>query len=481
MSKSAEDLKPLIHIVDDDEDTRLLLRRWLERAEMRVCDFGRAEDLMDSLKQTLPDAICLDLGLPGIDGLTALRTIRERHKTVPVIILTGSQSVDDAVDAMQSGAYDYIQKPGERSKVVATVENAVEKYRMVTRLAQLEQSEQGDRFGQIYGRSPQMIRLFKQLIKVAASDISVLLHGESGTGKELVANALHEHSARSDGPFVAVNCAAVAETLQDSEFFGHEKGAFTGAGQRKIGRIEQAHNGTLFLDEVAELDLNLQAKLLRVLQEKQFHRVGGTKLVESDFRVVAASHKDLSEMVKKGQFREDLFYRLAVLELSIPPLREREGDVLLLARQLLSDLSKQGQQQFSLSPEVEQILHAYQWPGNVRELRNVIQRAVVIAEDDMLMLEDLPERLTDGVAPTETPTPMTSINQNVSDVQQVVMAKNNNGELQKLRDMNIAELERWAIETALTRFEGSITKTLAHLEIGRTTLYRKMKEYGLKS
>ncbi len=446
---------------------------------MEVRTFGSADALIDALKDTLPDAICLDIGLPGVGGMEALRIVRSRHRTVPVIMLTADGSVDSVVEAMNHGAYDYVQKPASRARLVPCIRNAAAHHRATTELAQLTRSTAGAGFPGIVGASPAMGRLFGQLEKVAASDITVLVHGESGTGKELVARAIHRHSARRDAPFVAINCAAVPESLQDSAFFGHEKGAFTGATRMKPGHFEMAHGGTLFLDEVAELSLSLQAKLLRVLQERRFERVGGTRTLSSDFRLVAASHRDLAAMVKEGTFRGDLFFRLAVLELEVPPLREREGDM----ERLIHAFFDGGTGPMRIDAAAMKHLRDYDWPGNVRELHNVLERAAVLCRDSCIRFDDLPDRIRNaqggperGRAPVEPPAsalPASGFHEerpDLADPQGVFP-----GEAQK--GMTLAELERWAIETAMARTGGNLSEVVRILAIGRTTLYRKLKSY----
>lgn len=452
-----DDSKPLVLVVDDDPEAAALVARWLELADLNVQVHASGESLLEALKTTLPDVICLDLGLPGISGLGVLQVVRQRHLTVPVVVLTGDDSAHSVVAAMGDGAYDYLTKPADRTKLTTVVRNAASHYRDSTRLAQLEQEASGHGFAGILGNSPAMNRVFRQLQKIAASDITVLIHGESGTGKELVAHAVHEHSARSSGPFVAVNCAAVPETLQDSEFFGHEKGAFTGATRTKAGRFEEADGGTLFLDEVAELSPSLQAKLLRVLQERQFCRVGGSRTLSSDFRLVTASHRDLEAMVKEGAFRGDLYFRLAVLELELPPLRDREDDLWLLIDAFLQEFGSEDA--LRIGPSARRTLSRYEWPGNVRELRNVLQRASVLCEDNTIQLGDLPKRLVGELPPSEPPAPQLP-------------------DLDAL-NMTLDDLERWAIVTTLERTGGHLTEAVRILGIGRTTLYRKLKKYKI--
>ena len=288
-----DERKRLVVLVDDDRNLCDLVERFLEKAGHRVVVFHDGESFLAALGAMMPDAICLDLSMPGIGGFETLELIKERQSQLPVIILTADHAVDSVVGAMQRGAYDYIVKPIDRTKLITTVGNAVEHYRMSMRLRQLEREVEGEGYQNIVGDSPQMKELYRQMDRVAASDITILIHGESGSGKELVAQAIYESSGRSSGPFVALNCAAIPETLQESEIFGHEKGAFTGAVSRHIGKFEQSDGGCLFMDEVAELSLTLQAKLLRAIQEKRFHRVGGSTQVRSDFRLIAATHRDL--------------------------------------------------------------------------------------------------------------------------------------------------------------------------------------------
>ena len=331
----SEEVRPVVVLVDDDAAFLQAATRWLEKENFVIRTFATAAACLEGLERTLPDVLCLDIQMPDLDGMEALERVLSVHPDLPVLMLTAETSVLTVVEAMKRGAYDYLSKPLDRTRLVTAIRNAAERHQLALRLVELEREARGGTFDGIIGRSTAMRGLFRQLDRVARADISVLIHGESGTGKELVAAALHQRSARSKGPFVAINCAAIPESLQESELFGHEKGAFTGALTRHLGRFEQANGGTLFLDEVGELSLGLQAKLLRVLQERRFHRVGGAAETHSDFRVVAASHKDLRDEVAAHRFREDLYFRLAVFDLEVPPLREREGDIPILTAYLL--------------------------------------------------------------------------------------------------------------------------------------------------
>ena len=484
--QARDDRQSLVVLVDDDRNLCDLVERFLQKAGHRVRVFHDGESFLGALGAMLPDAICLDLSMPGIGGFETLELIKERHNRLPVIILTADHAVSSVVSAMQRGAYDYIVKPIDRTKLITTVGNAVEHYRMTVRLRQLEREVEGPGYANIVGQSPPMRELFRQMDRVAASDITILVHGESGTGKELVAQAIYEASGRKSGPFVALNCAAIPETLQESEIFGHEKGAFTGAVQRHIGKFEQADGGCLFMDEVAELSLTLQAKLLRAIQEKRFHRVGGSTQVRSDFRLIAATHRALLEEVRQGRFREDLYFRIAVFELEVPALRDRGDDVILLAETFLDLYKRKGQPRPRLSEEVMALLKSYSWPGNVRELENIMQRCLLIAKGNVVLPEDLPPRLRSRIAKQqpadiqtqsetrepepESPSPSTAQKTTLES------AKTS----RRLETLELKELERRAIEQALEEAKGNLSQVVRLLGIGRTTLYRKLKAHKLR-
>lgn len=477
-----DERKRLVVLVDDDRNLCDLVERFLERAGHRVAVFHDGESFLASLGAMMPDAICLDLSMPGIGGFETLELIKERQSQLPVIILTADHTVDSVVGAMQRGAYDYIVKPIDRTKLITTVGNAVEHYRMSMRLRQLEREVEGDGYQNIIGESPQMKELFRQMDRVAASDITILIHGESGSGKELVAQAIYESSGRSSGPFVALNCAAIPETLQESEIFGHEKGAFTGAVSRHIGKFEQSDRGCLFMDEVAELSLTLQAKLLRAIQEKRFHRVGGSTQVRSDFRLIAATHRNLLEEVKKGHFREDLYFRIAVFELEVPPLRARGEDVIVLAELFLERYKPKGQPRTRLSREVVDVLRAYNWPGNVRELENIVQRCLLIAKGNTIEPDDLPPRITASAADetsaaSVTQSPLAGPGAPSGPAAATTPPSDSPSRLDTL---DLKELERIAIQQALVEANGNLSQVVRILGIGRTTLYRKLKAHKLR-
>jgi DNA-binding NtrC family response regulator len=487
----------LVVLVDDDRNLCDLVERFLDRAGHEVKVFHDGESFLASLGAMMPDVICLDLSMPGIGGLDTLQVIKERHQNLPVIILTADHTVDSVVTAMQRGAYDYLVKPIDRTKLVTTVGNAVERYQMSMRLRQLEREVGGEGYQNIVGESKAMNELYRQMDRVAASDITILIHGESGTGKELVAQAIYEASGRKSGPFVALNCAAIPETLQESEIFGHEKGAFTGAVARHIGKFEQANGGCLFMDEVAELSLSLQAKLLRAIQEKRFHRVGGSTQVHSDFRLIAATHRNLLEMVNRSLFREDLYFRIAVFELEVPPLREREEDVVLLAERFLDRYNARTpkgpktQPRPRLSNEVIDLLKEYHWPGNVRELENIMQRCLLIAKEGLILPEDLPPRLRarggveESSAATAEPVESQEPGRETSGPPPVEPPPRREAPApprrsSRLETLDLQELERRAIQQAMEEAGGNLSQVVRLLGIGRTTLYRKLKSHRLR-
>ncbi|MCO4747821.1 MAG: sigma-54-dependent Fis family transcriptional regulator [Proteobacteria bacterium] len=453
-------------VIDDDPSLGRLLAHWLRRDGHKVLAAETAAEGLAALSRTLPDAILLDINLPDADGVELLAEIKARHPRTPVVMMTVDADVDMVVRCMQRGAFDYVPKPIDRVKMFTTIRNAVEKAKTDLRIVQLEREAEGQGYPGMIGQTPAMRDLFRQMDRVAPNDITILIRGESGTGKELVAAGIHAASARQGRPFVAVNCAAIPETLQESELFGHEKGAFTGADQQRTGRFEQAHEGTLFLDEVAELSLPLQASLLRAVQEQSFYRVGGSSMVEVNVRILAATHRDLRAMVQEGLFREDLYYRLAVFELLVPPLRDRQGDVMRLAQTFLDEVgSRYGTGPLTFDPACAARIGAYHWPGNVRELRNAMERAAVLAQAGVVHIHDLPPSMTQeqprlassvaAVPEAEVPVPLEA-------------------------PTRLSDIEKAAILSALEDSRGNVSEVVRTLGIPRTTLYRRLREYGLR-
>ncbi len=449
-----------IAVIDDDPSLQRLVAHWLERDGHEVSGYHDGASGLAGLEQLGAEVVLLDVELGDMDGLQVLDALQARAPHASVVMMTANGDVPAIVDAMRRGAYDYLVKPVSRTKLCTTVRNASERTELAAAGRQLDRVQSGSDYCGMVGSSPAMTRLFERCDRVAATDVTVLIQGESGTGKELVARALHARSRRSEGPFVAINCAAVAATLQESELFGHVRGAFTGAHRDRAGRFEQADGGTLFLDEVADLAPDLQAKLLRVLQEQTLYRVGGNAEIAVDVRVLAASHRDLGDLVARGSFREDLYYRLAVFELSTPPLRERGRDVLQLAERFLAEAcGSMGRPLPGWGPETAPRLMAYGWPGNVRELRNAMQTAAVTA-DEVVRLSDLPARVR-SVDPSEPTTPARS----------------------DATDEGLSPMERMERDTigaALEVAGGNVSEVIRRLEIPRTSLYRKLRRYGLR-
>ena len=382
-------------LVEDEAPQRKLIAEILGRDGYAVTTSGNVDEALAAVAEEVPDLVLCDWRMPGRDGGELLDEVRGRALGCGFIVMTAYGSIAHAVEAIQRGADDYLGKPFESEALLLAVRRVLRTRRLEQENRQLRQViRDGDRYGELIGRSEAMERLFRTIEKVGATDATVLVQGESGTGKELVARSLHRASRRSGGPFVAVNCAAIPETLIESELFGHEKGAFTGAHRRREGRFEEADGGTLFLDEIASMPLPLQATLLRVLQERCFTRVGGAGEVSCDVRVVAASNQDLGALVAAGGFREDLYYRLNVVPLELPPLRVRTEDIPLLVAAFFEQASaRHGLEVRPLPPSVLRLLMEYGWPGNVRELANVVERLVLLAEDGEVSAEDLPQEV----------------------------------------------------------------------------------------
>ncbi len=479
---------PVILVVDDDPIVCDLVAHWLGRENQRVETRESGESALTSLGQVRPDVVILDLSMPGLDGLEVLVRIKSAMPRTPIIILTGTTDIATVVTAMQRGAFDYLAKPVARDNLLDTVAKALDHVRRTRRIAELDSgrtaADELDHLDGIVGRSAPMRALFRQIERVAASDVTVLVHGESGTGKELVARSLHDRSARHKGPFVALNCAAIPESLQESELFGHEKGAFTGAVGRHSGRFEQANGGTLFLDEIGEIAPSLQAKLLRVFQERRFHRVGGTQEVQVDVRIVAATHRDLFADVAQGRFREDLYYRLAVFELEVPPLRDRPGDLPLLVERLTADLAKKHNKPgLELHTETVEFLTRYRWPGNVRELQNALERAVVVASDRVVRAEDLPRRVYDPLMLVDASTrgAATSAGAPVVPARPADDPPRTALRAEPTPILPVIELERRAILDALARTGSNVSEASRLLGIPRTTMYRKLKRHDIQA
>jgi DNA-binding NtrC family response regulator len=446
-------------VADDDPDQRVLLERILEEgdwAEHRVVTVADGRSALAALRERVFDVVLLDLSMPGLDGLEVLEAIADDPHRPQVIFVSGTGTVATATRAMKLGAYDFVEKPVRPERLSALVWKAAEARAAISKSERLEAVVRRESKGaEIVTADPRLHRVLELVEKVAASDVSVLVVGESGTGKELIARELHGRSARRSQPLVALNCAAVAETLAESELFGHEKGAFTGAGVRKVGLLELADGGTLFLDEIGDLAQPLQAKLLRVLETKHFRRVGGVKELPTDFRLVSATNRPLEDLVARDVFRRDLFYRINAVVMSLPPLRERPGDVPLLVNRFLEEFRPGEASTWTIAPEAMALLEAYPWPGNIRELRNVIERATLLAHGRTVRAADLGTAFVTSGATTSPPTRA------------------------GLPSLNLDELERLAITQALERTDWHQGLAAEILGLSPRTLHRKIKSLGL--
>jgi DNA-binding NtrC family response regulator len=456
-----------ILIVEDRDSLREMLRHALEAQDHTVIEARDASEALEQLRRARPVVVLTDLKLPVGDGFEVLRAAKEIDPELPVVVMTAYGSIQDAVTAMREGAMDFLAKPVDPDHLLLMVQRAIAQRRMATENILLRQ-ELAERRGapRIIGEDARLQQVSQQLHRAAATETTVLLEGESGTGKELFARALHALSPRADGPFVAINCAAIPETLLETELFGHEKGAFTGAVGRKPGRFELAHRGTLFLDEIGELPIGLQAKILRALEEKEFERVGGTQSLHVDVRVVAATNRNLRKRVAEQQFRQDLYFRLSVFPIEIPPLRERGPDVLVLARHFVerfrSDLKKP---KLTLSSAAIDELLRYPWPGNVRELQNCIERAVILCEGDAIQPQHLSLSFRDDPAILAPADPWERVDLS--------------GALPDVLRRVTAEVERRKIARAMREMGNDRERVVAALHISHKALLQKIKAYGI--
>jgi two-component system nitrogen regulation response regulator NtrX len=446
--------KPRVLVVDDERPIRDSLALILEGERYAVTTAPSAEEALQKLELERADLVILDVRLPGMNGLDALREIRARDEQTDVIMISGHATLSDAVEATRLGAFDFLQKPLNRDRVLITVRNALEKVQLQHEMERLRR-DAPNRF-QMIGRAPVMQQLYREIEKVAPSKARVLITGENGSGKELIARSVHDHSPRRDGPFVKVNCAAIPKDLIESELFGYERGAFSGAVARKRGHFELAHGGTIFLDEIGDMALSAQAKVLRVLQTGELTRVGGERSMTVDVRVLSATNKDLKSEVDKGEFREDLFFRLNVVPLRSPSLRERIEDIPLLTESFVSEICEEnGFRRKQVEPAVSELLIKYGWPGNVRELRNVVERMVIMSED-RITRRDVPRELA-SASPLPTFTPGL------------------NKTLREFRD----DMEREYILFKLEELDWNVSKTADVLGLERTNLHKKMRSLGI--
>jgi DNA-binding NtrC family response regulator len=458
--------KSRVLVIDDEASIRSILSTLLTKNgyEVQVAESG--ESGLDMYAQFMPAVILLDLKMPGIDGIEVMETLDRRlNADCKTIIMTAHGEVRSAVEAMKKGAFDYLQKPFDNDELLATISRAVEMVTLKRRVKQLEdQLEETYRFDSIVGVSDKMKSTFALMRKFAGTDGTVLVCGESGTGKELIVRAIHQASNRKSEPFVVVNCGAIPSNLIESEFFGHEAGSFTDAKELRIGKFESSDGGTLFLDEISELTLEAQVKLLRVIEEGTFSRVGGNEPIAVDVRVMAATNRDLATMVDEGTFREDLYWRLNVLSLNVCPLRQRKEDIPLLVEHFLERYATPlGIEQPNISEKVVELLMAYEWPGNVRELQNCLYSAMTIASGPTIEPADLPRRIYSDSESSEV---TSMISGRISLAETAAQAT--------------AKAEREAINKALSETGGNREKAAELLGIGRKTLYRKLRHYGIE-
>jgi two-component system response regulator AtoC len=456
-------------VAEDDKTIRRNLVRLLETEGYRVVEATNGDTALALIESERPAAALLDLKMPERDGLSVLAELGPRLVELPVIVITALGGSAAAIEAMRRGAYDYLSKPFDLDEVLLTLKRALQQRALAAEVKALraraedaeeqhEPDDSEDAEPELVGQSAAMRTVFKAIGSAAATEEPVLIVGESGTGKELVASALHQHSRRADGPFVRVNCGALPESLIESELFGHERGAFTGADRQKPGRFERARGGTIFLDEVAELPLSAQAKLLRVIQQQEFERVGGSEVLRADVRIISATHRDLPKEIGNGKFREDLFYRLNVVRIAIPPLRDRPEDIGPLADHILHRLERRyGWSHLSMVPEAARLIAGREWPGNVRQLENVLARAAIAARGSAILphhleVEDDPREASTIGDEGDNPLPLRAI---------------------------LADVERRVIRRALAACKGNRTKTAERLGISRRQLFDKIREYGL--
>lgn len=450
-----------ILIVDDEKNYLVVLEALLEQEGYETASTNNAKDAIQIVREADIDLVITDMKMPGITGMELLEGVKKIKPELPVIIMTAFGTIEMAVEAMKKDAYDYITKPFQNDQLMLTVRKALDNYRLIKENRLLNEALSDKyRFGNIIGKSKSMLKIYDLIVKVAQSRASVLISGPSGTGKELIAKAIHYNSPRKDRPFVSINCGALTETLLESELFGHEKGAFTGATAMKKGRFELADGGTLFLDEVGEMPHPLQVKLLRVLQEMEFERVGGTKSIEVDVRVISATHRDIKADVEDEKFREDLFYRLNVINIEVPPLCERNEDIRLLVKHFIEKYAEDNdKEKIQLAPDVWKIFYNYSWPGNVRELENIIERAVVLNPGGVITLEDLPDYLT--------------VKEEALDIEKFIPLK------ARLQD-TLEYIERQMIKRSLIACNNVQSHAAEMIGITKSLIKHKMKKYNIE-
>jgi len=457
-------LEKLVFIIDDEESISKMLVHWVKNQWNYNCKtFINGTDALNALSDD-PDLILLDIMLPDINGNEVLSKIKARNKQIPVIMLSAQGSVEVALESIRLGAFDYFPKPIDKNRLEPAIRNAIKHYDLEREIENLKENLTKEySFDNIISADKKMQEAFKMVSKVLDNDITVLIEGESGTGKELIARAIHFNGTRKTAPFVVVNCASIPRELMESELFGHEKGSFTGAHVRKIGKFELAKGGTIFLDEIGEMEMALQAKILRVIQQKEFERVGGNEVIKTDVRIISATNRDLKTAVDNKQFREDLYYRLSSFPINILPLRERKGDIVILINHFLDRFnSKLGKSVKGVSKPALKILYDYDWPGNVRELENTLERCMILSDGELVEIDTLPANIT-------------------AQFQNTSAGSDGNVFGDESPIVPFEKLKEEAIRHALKITEGNIVEAARKLKIGRATLYRLMDKYKIDS
>ena len=464
-----------VWIIDDDKSIRWVVEKALQKAAIATRSFSGAKELLIALQDDLPDALITDIRMPGMDGLELLDRVQQTHPDLPVIVMTAHSDLESAVSAFHGGAFEYLPKPFDIKEVVELAHRACIHSKQQQQRSQSESSVILESTPEIIGAAPAMQEVFRAIGRLARSHITVLINGESGTGKELVAKALHRHSPRAKNPFIALNMAAIPRDLMESELFGHEKGAFTGAATRRSGRFEQANGGTLFLDEIGDMPAELQTRLLRVLADGEFYPVGGHSPVKVDVRIIAATHQNLELLVDQGRFREDLFHRLNVIRIHIPPLRDRKEDIPLLMRYFLNQAALELNTEIKLlKPEVENFLSTLEWPGNVRQLENSCRWLTVMASGREIHLHDLPPELL------HAHTEKQSVGNDWESLLRIWINQQLVNKENEVAKQTIPRVETLLIKAALEFTHGRRQEAAILLGYGRNTLTRKVKELGIE-
>jgi DNA-binding NtrC family response regulator len=453
-----------IFIVDDEPAILKLMTHWVQNEwGYKVRTFTNGNDMLDNIYDN-PDLILLDIMLPDINGTEILKKTKRMNKHLPVIMLSAQGNIDVALECIRGGAFDYFPKPVDKNRLKPAIQNAITNYDLQKRIDELNTDLQKEySFDNIISGDKKMQDVFKMVTKVLNNDITVLINGESGTGKELIARAIHFNGTRKDEPFVVVNSASIPRELLESELFGHEKGAFTGAHQRKIGKFEMANGGTIFLDEIGDMEMSLQAKILRVIQQKEFERIGGNENIKSDVRIISATNVNLKKAVQDREFREDLYYRLSSFPIYIPPLRERRGDITILINHFISEFNKKMDKEINtVSKAGLKLLYDYDWPGNVRELENTIERCMILTENNKIDVEVLPPQILK--------------NEGMTNSNSIGFLFNEDSPI-----IPFEKLKEEAIKHALKVTSGNIVDASKKLKVGRATLYRLMEKYDIKT